>query len=310
MSALPSIVRNLVRAVFFGKFQIVWNSTSLDAFKACPRRYQYAILEGWTSSAQNIDITFGLAFHSAIEHYHFALAAGADHQVATIAAVRRALEATWPDTILSTDTKKSRPNLIRTVVWYLDAVAKDDSIKTLILDSGKPAVEVTFAMGLDIPSPSGESYMLAGHIDRIGYYIDRLKFVDLKTTGGQIDSNYFSYFNPHNQMSCYNAAGDVIAPEPIEGGIIDAAQVLVNGSRFGRGFVHRTKGQMAEWRHDLRINLSLAESYARANYWPMNDTACRLCAFRGVCATDPGVRDKFLESGFIRRTINPLEART
>lgn len=294
--------------IFQGAHQIVWNSTSLDAFKACPRRYQYAILQGWSTGSDNIHIVFGLAYHKAIEVYHFARAKGESHDAATLAAIRQAMTMTWPDLLL--DSKKSRPNLIRTIVWYLEEFGVDDPAKTFILANGQPAVEVTFSFEIDHESPAGTPYMLAGHLDRIVTFMGDQYYSDLKTTGAALGEYYFKNYSPHNQMSTYSFAGKVITNVPLKGGIIDAAQILVSGSRFQRGFVHRTPDQLAEWKDDLEYTLSLARLYANRGYWPMNDTACTLCRFQSICALDPKVRDSVLASNFQKRTINPLEVRT
>lgn len=294
--------------IFKGNFQIVWNSTSLGALKDCPRKYYYSIICGWSTGGENIHIIFGLAYHKAVELYHFAKAKGQSHESALAVAVRSALEATYPDTLL--DSKKSRWNLIRTIVWYLDQFGPDDPIKTLILNSGEPAVEVTFAHHLDIPSPTGDPYILAGHIDRIGEFAGPLYYTDLKTTGAALGDFYFENYSPNNQMSVYSYAGQIITDVPLKGGIIDAAQILVSGSRFQRGFVNRTPDQLLEWRDDLAYWLGMAQSFASREHWPMNDQACRLCNFKKICASDPKVRESFLRSNFTHRVINPLEIRT
>jgi hypothetical protein len=294
--------------IFQGKHQLVWNSTSLDAFKACPRRYQYSILQAWATGGDNIHIAFGLAYHKAIEVYHFAVASGASHDAASLAAVKQAMFMTWPDILL--DSKKSRPNLVRTIVWYLEQFGQDDPAKTLILADGQPAVEVTFAFELDIEFVPGVPYVLAGHIDRIVTFMGDNYYSDLKTTQSALGEYYFKNYSPHNQMSTYSFSGKVVTNIPLKGGIIDAAQILVSGSRFQRGFVHRTPDQLAEWRDDLEYYLSLARVYAKREHWPMNDTACVLCKFQAVCALDPKVRDSVLASNFAKREVNPLEIRT
>jgi hypothetical protein len=299
--------------IFQGTSQLVWNSTSLDALKQCSRKYQLAILQGWSTGAENIDITFGLAYHKAVEVYHFAKAKGATHQQATIVAIRQAMVMTWPDILIGYDTRtraKSRPNLVRSIVWYLEQFGEADPIETLILSNGDPAVEVTFAIELDIPSPSGDNYKLAGHLDRIGTYMGDGYFTDLKTTGAALGEYYFENFSPHNQMSLYSFAGKVHTDIPLKGGIIDAVQVQVGGSRYQRGFVLRTPAQLDEWYEDLKYWLAVAELNVSRNYWPMNDTACRMCNFKRICAMDPKVRPTFLASNFSKRIINPLEIRT
>jgi len=294
--------------IFHGPYQIIWNSTSLNALKDCAYKYKLQILDGWWSKDANIHITFGLAYHKAIEIYHFARARGASHDLATLEAVKRAMHDTWPDMLL--DSKKSRQNLIRTIVWYLEQFGEDDPIETLILTNGEPAVEVTFAVDLGVASPSGDNYSLAGHLDRIGRFAGDLYYTDLKTTGAALGDYYFENFSPDNQMSCYSFAGKIHTNLPLKGGIIDAAQILVGGSRFQRGFVNRTEAQLEEWRDDLHFWLSLAEVYAKREHYPMNDRSCRMCDFKRICAMDPKVRESFLASNFSKRVINPLEVRT
>jgi hypothetical protein len=64
---------------------------------------------------------------------------------------------------------------------------------------------------------------------------------------------------------------------------------------------------------DLGVWLKQAKWYAEDDYWPQNDKSCHKyggCPFREVCSKSPSVRDKFLESGFVRREWNPLIPRT
>ena len=96
------------------------------------------------------------------------------------------------------------------------------------------------------------------------------------------------------------------------GGIIDAAQVAIDFTKFQRGFVDRTKGQMEEWLADIQFWIKQAERYAEEDYWPMNDTACHHyggCDFRGICNKDPSMREQFLRSHFEKRRWDPLEKR-
>lgn len=299
--------------IFRDKHQLVWNSTSLDKLKACPRSYQYAILGGYSTSAENIHIHFGLAYHKAVEVYHFARAKEASHADALRIAVKQAMVMTWPDILISQDPKlkaKSRPNLIRSIVWYLNDFGESDPVETLILAGGEPAVEITFALELDIQTSDGTPYILAGHLDRVGTFMGELYYTDLKTTGAALGEYYFENYSPNNQMSLYSFAGKIHTNLPLKGGIIDAAQIQIEGTRFQRGFINRTPDQLAEWYDDLKYHLSLAESFARSGRWPMNDTACRMCDFKKICAHDPSVRHSYLDARFTKRVINPLEIRT
>lgn len=75
------------------KLQRAWDATSLRALQTCPRYYQYSILEGWRQSG--VDVEFGGYFASSVEVYKKARLAGLDKGMATLNAVRYAIEATW-----------------------------------------------------------------------------------------------------------------------------------------------------------------------------------------------------------------------
>jgi hypothetical protein len=110
-------------------------------------------------------------------------------------------------------------------------------------------------------------------------------------------------------MTLYTIAAKVVFATLAKGVIIDAAQIAVGFTRFERGVTLRTQGQMDEWLSDLRSLLERNEEYAAANYWPMNDSACRLCQFKKICSKDPSVRQMFLDADFERRVWNPLKNR-
>ena len=118
-------------------------------------------------------------------------------------------------------------------------------------------------------------------------------------------------------MTLYSLAGQVVIDSPVRGVIIEAAQILLDKpNRFVRGFTYRTQDQLNEWIADLRYTLSLAESFAEAGHWPMNDTACDKfggCKFREVCSKSPSVRKIWLASDFTQlpenERWNPLKAR-
>lgn len=299
--------------------QYAWDSTSIGYLKTCPRLYQYIMIEGWTGKGESIHLRFGTEYHKALEDYDRSRAEGINHDDAVHDTVRELLIRTAdykpPDDDGTRGEKlKTREALVRTVIWYLDQF-KDDPAQTVILNDGKPAVELSFQFDLDwAPAiEPGKPYVLCGHLDRVVEYMDSLFVMDRKTTTTTPSAYYFNSFEPNNQMSLYTLASKVILGSPIKGVIIDAAQVLSDSSRFVRGFTYRTPDQLDEFIKDLEYWFNLAESYAEANYWPMNDTACDKfsgCRFRDICSKSPSVREQFLHSTFEKgEKWNPLKVR-
>jgi hypothetical protein len=311
--------------------QYAWDSTSLGYFKTCPRLYQYIMIEGWSPRDESIHLLFGQEFHTALEDFDRLLASGVPRGEAITAIIGDLLTRTkgWGT---GGETKaekyKNRDTLLSLVVDYLDHY-KDDKAETFILEDGRPAVELSFRFELDWgPNTNPEQgfgrfsndtqpYLLCGHLDRVVTYGGDLFVMDRKTATSTLSGYYFDQWEPSNQMTLYSLAAQVILGSPVRGVIIDAAQIMLEDpNRFVRGITYRTPDQLDEWTKDLQHWLAQAESYATARWWPMNDTACSMyggCRFREVCSKSPGVRERFLQSGFIQKLEaerwNPLKVR-
>jgi PD-(D/E)XK nuclease superfamily len=320
--------------------QYAWDSTSLEWFKRCPRLYQYCMIEGWRPKDESVHLRFGIEFHAALHNYDKNRAAGMDHEDSLLEVVREMLICTdgWrPD-----HNYKNLPNLLRSVIWYLDHYDPDPA-QTLIMGAGEPACEVNFKFELDWGPkassealqeavtevergkgqvgeitthgyPAAQPYILCGYLDRIVSFQNELFVMDRKTTRTTPGAYYFNQFEPNNQMSLYTLAGQIIFGTTIKGVIIDSVQVAIEFSRPCRGITYRTKDQTQEWVEDLRFWFARAEDFAAEGYWPMNDTSCDKyggCAFREVCSKSPHVREMYLKSNFTQEgeRWNPLKAR-
>lgn len=298
--------------------QIAWDSTSLGLLKTCPRKYQLSLLDGWQTKGGALPLTFGIHYHKALEIYDKAKALGASHEEAVKDAVRTALTISGirtPDDVwqawLTDCTKRNRFTLVRALVWYLEQF-KDDPAKTVILADGRPAVELSFKLELPLESPEDGAYLLCGHLDRVVEYGDNTWVMDRKTTGQTISEYYFKQYNPDNQMSLYTFAANIILPRSASGVIIDAIQLAVGFNRFQRSMINRTQGVLEEWYKDLEYWIRMAEQFAINGYWPMNDTSCSKyggCHFQEICSKDPGVREMYLKSDFVKREWDPLQVR-
>lgn len=299
--------------------QLAWDSTSLTALKTCPRKYQYEIVEGWQGRGQNIHLSFGICVHEGKERYDRARAAGEDHDTAVYAVIEQTLLDTWDGQLgrpspwcLSGDPNKNRLTLVRTLVWYFEEYA-NDPLETIIFADGKPAVELSFSFDTNFWTHSGlERFVLCGHIDRLGELNGAPHVADVKTTKHTISENFFSSFTPNTQFSMYPLAARVFYSMPVRGIVVDGIQVAVSFSRFERRVLPRSDESLSDFLHDCGQWFAVAEGYARAAHWPMNETACGNyggCPFRIVCSHPPSVRSEWLEASFTRRTWDPLKVR-
>lgn len=309
-----------VSAAFQDGVQYVWSSTTIKMAETCLRKYQYEMIEGWHSSNLSAHLKFGQNYATAIEYFYKMTAQGISPDVATREVVRAALIATWeyeaddegkpiPGTgkpWVSDHNLKTRENLIRSIVWYLDHFA-DDKASPIILASGEPAVELSVTLEVD------NGVMFSAHLDRLAEYIGDPYVMDQKTTGTTISTRYFEQYSPDTQMSMYTFLGKAAFGVPVRGVIIDAAQIAVGFTRFERGMAFRTEGQLNEWYDNTMHHILAAQKATRENYFPMNTSACGNyggCPFRPVCGRDPGVRKNYLAADFKRGGgYDPLERR-
>ena len=333
------------------KVQFAWDSTSLGYLKTCPRLYQYHMIDGWAERGSSaIHLRFGIELHSALQQYDIERAEGRDHDDAvrhvvydTLKRIKDPADPFDPDRTERAGNYKNPDTLIALIVDYLDKF-QDDAAKTYILQDGRPAVELSFRFELDwgpsayqklkpgefslkpgainyidgAEEPSGQPYLLCGHLDRVVDFNDGLYVMDHKTTMTTPGPYYFSQFGPNNQMTLYTIASGIVLDSPVKGVIIDALQILLESpNNFQRGFTYRTPALLNEWLKDLSYWLRQAETFAEANYWPMNDTACDKfggCRFREICAKDPSAREAFLKGKFDKLAPedrwNPLKPRT
>jgi hypothetical protein len=294
---------------FHDGVQFAFDSTSIKLAETCFRKYQYEMIDHHMAKDRSVHLVFGGLYASALEHYHKHRAAGVDHDFALELVVAEALRDSWdheagkPMEFLH--NTKTRENLIRTIVWYLEEF-KNDTTRTALYD-GVPAVEYSFSFQAD------NDIMFAGHIDRIVEYGDFMYIMDQKTTGSTIGSSYFEQYNLDSQMSLYTLAGRIVYHLPVKGVIVDAAQIAVGFSRFARGFTHRTEGQLTEWYDNTMKLIEQVQAATRNNEFRMNFSSCNNfggCAFRGVCSRSPEVRKNFLEGDFTQsRVWDPLKRR-
>ncbi len=305
--------------------QLAVDSTSLGAYKTCPRFYFQSIVLGFQPKSESVHLTFGLLMHGGVERYYHAKASGQSAEDALDTALEWALKATWNSNLNrpwdSGDSYKNRYTFLRTLVGYLDTYGPNDPLETLVLDSGKPAVELSFSFDSGFSSKStGEPFLICGHLDRLALLNGEPYISDVKTTKSEMNIRFWSQFNPHNQFGIYLLAGEIVYKLPVKGLIVDGAQVLVGSSRFARQLITKDKFQMDEFYRATgqwieRMEAS-AEDSARskdpASAYPMNETSCTKyngCDFLEVCGRSPVSRQRLLETQFKRRTWDPLQRR-
>ena len=288
------------------QLQVAWDNTSLSIYKECPRKYYYAIVQGWRPKTVAAPLEFGKAYHDCLETYDALRATGLTQIDALGAAIRKAftLSENWPD---FDDNARTRITLIRSIIWYSEEYTHDEMVLYRLPD-GNLGLELSFRFGLGFSSPSGEEYLYCWHMDKLALYGGQLYTVERKHTKLTLSSSYFEKYFFSAQITGYVYSGRVVLHEKIAGAIVEATQVGVNFSRFGRAAINRVEDHLEEWRHDLQFWIRQAEECATKSYWPHNSESCGKysgCQFRRVCAKSPALRQVTLEYDFKQDRWDP-----
>jgi hypothetical protein len=296
-------------------FQLAWDSTSLGTFKECARKYYFQHIIGFATRFESIHLKFGQLFHSGVELYDKSIAEGLDHDSAVYTVTEWSLRETWnPETqspleVLSFDPIKNRHTLIRSLIWACEE-RLTSPFKTLILPSGKPAVELSFRF--EAFSVGSETITFCGHLDRVVLANSQPWIEDHKTTKGALNSHYFDGFTPGNQFSLYTIAGKIVTGSECRGVIVNGVQIGTGFTRFAHAQAPRPRAVLDEWLADARYWITQARAMAEANNWPGNDKSCGNyggCPFQKVCSVSPSHRLAHLQSDFVPFHWNPLEIR-
>ena len=291
------------------------DSTSLNEFKVCPRRYYYSIVYGFQPAMESAHLTFGIMLHRAVEMYWtHRLNSQMPHRDALFEVVKEIMTATWDkerNRPWESDIKaKNRYTLIRTIVWYLEKYQNDPIEVIRVGSSERLAVELPFRIGTGYKSTTtGEEFVLCGRLDRIGELNGQRLVTDIKSTQHTIGEYWFAKFTPDNQFTIYTLAARNAFGVETDGILVDACQVVQSFSTFARGIVQRTDQQLDAWHRDLSFFLEQLESCAYNDNWPMNDSACGMyggCPYRQVCAApSTNARDLLLKGEYKRRVWDP-----
>lgn len=321
--------------------QFAFDATTIKLVEECHYKYKLRILDKWIPKRRSVHLLFGGWFATALEHYYKFRAEGIASNAALCAVVREALILTWeydfaelsvgvvpPDDLPKIETVdgkiqhaipgtgkpwesdhpvKTRENLIRTIIWYVDEFENDASVQVVRLADGRAAVEHSFALPVD------NNLVFCGHIDRLVEYGGDKYVMDQKTSQNTIGPMFFNQFTPDTQISMYSFAGKVIYNTPVKGVIIDGVQIAVGFTRFLRGFAFRSASQLDEWYENTLRLIEEVQENTRRGHFPQRTTSCNLyggCEFRSVCSRSPEVRKNFLEADFVQAPQwNPLEVR-
>ena len=248
--------------------QIVWDTSSLSTFSACPRLYRLTNLLGYKMKRYAAVTGFGSAVHDGFEILDRCKFENKTKEEAVTEAVTFIIKEYGEDLNKSEDKARGLEATMRAIVWRAEEYW-EDTIKIATMPNGAPCLEKRFEV------PFGTlGHRLSGRIDKIVELDNRLYLCDTKTTKASLSDLYFRNFQPNNQIYAYIWAARNILGLDIAGFIVDAVQTGVHFCRFNRSIFNVSQPSIDEWYQDAMYTIGLADAYSENEYYPANFTSC------------------------------------
>jgi len=235
-----------------------WNildSSKLNTYLDCPRRFFYEYLLGWRQDYPNNHLIFGEAWHDAME---FLLVAGVKPEN-----LKPAFE-----TFLATYRKRLGPETDEQYFPKDPSNAATALTEYITLYQGEPFTVLHTEVGVRVPL--NEEDCIVGRIDAIVSVTQgKIWFFDHKT-GSRLDRTWESQWDMSLQMGTYlHALHCCFNPNDIGGGIINGVFFQKGENKFRRKPVQKSLEllnawlwNVNEWLKDLKTDMArLADAH-------------------------------------------------
>jgi len=287
------------------------DNSARSSFVACPTRWYYRHILSLESITPSPHLRAGKAFAAALEAGRREFIA-TDDPTTSEARALQALFENW-DLQIPDDPEvplKSLPRLISALISYFDRYPfRFDSVKPYVVD-GKPTVEFTFSVPLEILNPSIEDsndpLIYAGRFDMIGSFNNALFVVDEKTTSS-LGASWAGQWELDSQMVGYCWALQKYN-FPVAGAILRGVGILTSSISHTEVIVYAPEWKLKRWHDNLLYDIRRMISVWRNlhNFIPqaLDKQICRFCPYKILCQVKEP--EKWIPQYFKKTLWTPL----
>lgn len=225
-------IKNDLPVEYHETFDVV-DSSKIQTFMDCPRKFFFRYVLGWTSDEPNIHLVFGSAWHEAMEHL---MNHGLSEDQAFLAfdKFREKYKEEYPDMFMEPDhASKNTENALKALHQYVREWKTIDNFKTLY-------TEVSGSV------PINEDVLLFVKIDTIADFDGEIWSLEHKTTGRKTQS-WMNKWTSKIQVGSYSHFLNVAYPDRFEGIKINGAILRKKSNEFLRIPVRLSDAQMRYW---------------------------------------------------------------
>lgn len=292
-------------------FPEVLDSTTIAAFRSCPRKAYLEFFEHWKPGEQSVHLVAGAAYAAGLEaarREYYINGQPAEH---AIAAGLHALVTSYGDFQCPADSAKSLERTAGALEYYFSRypLGADKAIP-LALPGGKTGIEFNFLEPLEILHPeTGNPILYSGRMDMMCSYDGMRLGEDDKTTSA-LGASWPRQWDLRSQFTGYTW-GARQAGIKLDGFLVRGVSILKTKYDTMEAITYRPEWMLDRWYEQVLRDIRRMIQAWESGYFDFNlDHACAEyggCPFRGVCQMrDPA---PLLRTQFQRRRWDPV-ART
>lgn len=277
---------------------------ALQTFQACPKKFDFRMVQGWTVRRKSAALGFGGALHEGLATWY---------RTGELKQSLTAIAEHWPENS-PVDDYRNIGKCLEVMRDYTHEYPKESF--SIIGFPDSPMIEMTFTldteMFLNCPAcrtppkiqiVDGPPFAISSStcdvcqspLERIEYggifdgmieFSGSVYVFEHKSTS-QLGAYYFNQFKPNNQVTGYVWAGSMMSGERTGGALINAIGVYkASKTKFERRLTNRSKHEISEWLVNLRSSCQQIDDAKRYNEWPRfthNCTMYGMCEYHSVC---------------------------
>lgn len=292
-------------------FPEVLDSTTIAAFRSCPRKAYLEFFEHWKPGEQSVHLVAGAAYAAGLEAARREYYINSQSPEHAIAAGLHALVTSYGDFQCPPDSAKSLERTAGALEYYFSRypLGADKAIP-LELPGGKTGIEFNFLEPLEILHPeTGNPILYSGRMDMMCSY-DGMRLGEDDKTTSQLGASWPRQWDLRSQFTGYTW-GARQAGIKLDGFLVRGVSILKTKYDTMEAITYRPEWMLNRWYEQVLRDIRRMIQAWESGYFDFNlDHACAEyggCPFRGVCQMhDPA---PLLRTQFQRRRWDPV-ART
>lgn len=292
-------------------FPAVIDSSMRGTFAACEKKFYWNYLRHLHRAEESPDLKAGGAFARGLEVARKAFWGDKLPADEALSIGLRALLEEFGDYEPPYGHPKTPDRMAEALVEYFHHYGWSTDLIQPFMHEGKPSVEFTFALPLDIAHPqTGEPILYAGRFDMLGERDGILYVVDEKTTK-QLGATWPKQWTMRSQLTGYCWAARTFG-YPVAGAIVRGISILKRGFGHAESIQPRAEWEIDRWYAQLHRNITkMIESWKADDFEYDLDSACSSyggCPYITLCqSNDP---ERWVSAEYVVKPWNPLETKT